>query len=941
MTNEAVVFLSYAHSSNLGHATALEAALRTAGIETFRDETEIADGEPFPEAILDALLGSRVVVLFGDPIYFEREYCRWEFEAALAPLGREAAEGRSASLDHIVVARPAVRGVSDELERLPPAVRSRQWPSASETARLVDLVQDRLARRGPTLAERLGPIAGAELRGRLLEGSRVPLPTLPGPVPRFPSVIPVSLRDAFVGRSEVLWRIDYLLRTRYGTPDTTRSTVGIEGGGGIGKTRVALEFVHRYGHNYPGGLFWVDAGTSPDGREEQLFGVLRALRPGTPALVELRKNSVDVAARVADALSDLPTRAQVLYVIDNLPEVAPGTQPEPIRNWCPAPGHVSLLITSRQQVSLAEGISPIALPELSAAAAISVLTQNVDRSSLRVEDWASITDWVGQLPLALVLLNAALRAGSLSAGRLRELAIAQAGTTEALDRQIGALRGHATGDSLRGVTEAFALSCSLLSPEAQHLARLIAHLAPDPLPQALLDALGDNLAPPEARAALVARSFVAPVSGTDVSFFGRMHRVLADFLGGQSSNPEAELRELLGPLLTILDEAALEDAKAWPLVNATSPHAGALAVAIDRLEREGAAVVGGSELKARIAITRGVQGDLAGARKLHEEVLAARQRTMGRGHADTLAAANNLAVTLALQGEFAQARALQEEVLTAQKRILGPDHPNTLSAASNLANTVEAQGDFAGARALQEEVLAARTRILGPDHPDALAAVGNLASTYFSQGDFAGARALQEGVLTARKRILGPEHPNTLLAAGNLASTLRSQGDLAGARALQEEVLAALRRILGPDHPDTLAAAGNLANTRYSQGELAGSRVLQEEVFAARKRILGPDHPDTVRAAGNLANVLALQGDLAGARTLQEEVLTALRRILGPEHPATLAAAGNLASTLYLQGDLPGARRLQEEVLAAFRRILGPEHPNTLRAERNLGIFGG
>jgi tetratricopeptide (TPR) repeat protein len=852
MTDDALVFLSYARRSSLYHARALESALVTAGIRTFRDETEIADGDAFPERIIDALLASRVVVVFADPVYFEREYCRWELEAALAPLRRDGAEDQSASLRHIVVARPAERRISDELDRLPPAIRARQWPQASETDRLVSLVCDLLATSGQTLAERLGATAATELRVRLLEGSRVALPTLPGSVPRFPSVLPVSLRDAFVGRSEVLWRIDYLLRSRYGTLETVRPTVSIEGFGGVGKSRLALEYVHRYGHYYPGGLFWVDADTALERRNEQLYGILRALRPATPELVELLKNNVNVSARVADALSEIPTDSQVLYVVDNAPEPEPGALPTEITAWCPAPGHVALLITSRLRISLAEGVDPLALMELEPAAAVALLTQKLQRTRLHADGWTAIAEWVGRLPLALVLLNAALRTESISARRLRDLVARGAETTGPLDQQMDAIRGQVPKGSLGGVTGAFGLSYSLLPPDAQHLARLIANLAPDPVPEALLDGLGNNLASPQARAHLVARSFVTSIPQTSVPLFGRMHRVLAGFLRAQATNPQAELYELLGPLLGIFDWVSLSDPKAWPLMNASIPHALALAQRIGQLP-PGDGLADASGLRGLIAVTLYAQGDLAAARTLQEQVLADSRRILGPDHQNTLAAAGNLALTLLADGELVAARILEEQVYADSRRVLGPEHADTLRAGRNLATMLSSLGDLATANTIQKQVLVDARRILGPDDLDTIAAAGALAVTLYLQGDLAAARTLQEQFLADRRRILGPDHPGTLEAAGNLAATLFTQGDLAAARTLQEQVLADRRRILGPDHPETVRAKGHLAATLFTQGDLAAARTLQEQVLADSRRILGPDHPNTLEAERNMA----------------------------------------------------------------------------------------
>ena len=32
--------------------------------------------------------------------------------------------------------------------------------------------------------------------------------------------------------------------------------------GGLGKTQLAVEYAHRYRFNYPGGVFWINAGAN-------------------------------------------------------------------------------------------------------------------------------------------------------------------------------------------------------------------------------------------------------------------------------------------------------------------------------------------------------------------------------------------------------------------------------------------------------------------------------------------------------------------------------------------------------------------------------------------------------------------------------------------------------------------------------------------------------
>ncbi|MFV9677045.1 MAG: TIR domain-containing protein, partial [Methanosarcinales archaeon] len=65
------------------------------------------------------------------------------------------------------------------------------------------------------------------------------------------------LGNGFVGRVRDLWQINDMLRER---KTAVVEGVGlVVGTGGIGKTQLAIEYVHRFGASYPGGIFWIDA----------------------------------------------------------------------------------------------------------------------------------------------------------------------------------------------------------------------------------------------------------------------------------------------------------------------------------------------------------------------------------------------------------------------------------------------------------------------------------------------------------------------------------------------------------------------------------------------------------------------------------------------------------------------------------------------------------
>ncbi|HET7462528.1 MAG TPA: tetratricopeptide repeat protein [Longimicrobium sp.] len=978
------VFISYARDASREQALALHRAL--GGRTAFLDTDSVALGERFQEVLVNALFNARVVVIFAEPHYFTRWYCLLEFRIARTPFLRAVerpgatAKDKEDALRGLVVALPP-RGVDPMMERFPPLVSARNWPSVGDIEAIAALVEAELAANPPTLRERYASAAEADAaRSFLLEATRLPPPLRIGNVPFVPQVgLPKTIAEAFVGRADDLWRIHDLLWTERGDPATAAGLTGaIEATGGFGKTRLALEYLYRFGpRHFRGGLFWINAELDA---ELQLYAVLRALNPGAPEIDVVRQGPGGVPGAVAHAIRARPGDASTpLFVVDNVPEPQPDEPPKPLETWCPVLGEVPVLVTSRTRVAMGEGGGVVTLPieTLDSASAVDLLTTETGRDPLETAEWIEIAEWVGRLPLALEVLNRLLRSGEMTPRALLDLSREER-PSAAIDEAMELLRHVVPAGALRGITEAFSASYNLLTPEEQYAARLIAWMAPEPVPTFVIEAFGPEIFPPGVRTKLRSRSFVTEVRDGSAAFFGTMHRVLADFIRAQS-RATAEEVQVVSVLLTRLMEAAQgQGTDGSVLVRACAPLAASLfgnwtAALTDgnsfseacvfaneagvTLWRCGHPALAGdlfasvTSVSARrlgeehpttlaamhnLALMRRDRGDHAGAQELQDRVLEASRRILGDEHPDTLTAMNNLALVRRARGDLAGAQQLQERVLEAGRRIFGEKHPVTLTAMGNLASTRSKRGDHAGAQELEERVLEVMRHMLGEEHPDTLTAMNNLALTRSDRGDHAGAQELQERVLDARRRILGEEHPATLTAMSNLAYTRSARGDHAGVQELQERVLEASRRILGEKHPDTLTAMSNLAATRSDRGDHAGAQELQERVLETRRRMLGEEHPDTLTAMSNLASMRSDRGDHAGAQELQERVLEARRRILGEEHPDTLTAMNNLAFTQSARGDHAGAQELLERVLEARRRILGEEHPDTLFTIGNL-----
>ncbi|HYV49695.1 MAG TPA: toll/interleukin-1 receptor domain-containing protein, partial [Myxococcaceae bacterium] len=563
------VFISYARRTSAAGARALHDAL--AGL-AFLDERHLQPGEAFPAHIADALLGSRVAVVFADDAYFDSWYCRWELDAALQPYARAAAreEEPARQLDPLVVVLPPGHRSAGDLDRFPPEIQATHWNTADDIGAIVDLVRRRLERCSQTLAQRCVSLGQSPdtLRAELLERSAgADLPPAAGPIQRYPRQLPVSKGAGFVGRARDLWRIDHAL-------GGARPAAALEGGGGVGKTQLALEYVHRLGpRRFPHGLYWIDA----DGDlEEQHHGILRTLAPDVPDLAAYRASRGQPGARtvrddLSAALAGLAPGSRILFVVDNIPEPAAGERPRPLEWWCPSHDRVAVLTTSRARLGPSDGVHVLPVGVLERPPAIQLLAAGAPAGH-RADDAGQVVEWVGRLPLALVLLNAAVRLGSTTVAELAAKAAEPVGQASELDEQMRVLEPLVPPGALRGIAQAFTLSYELLDAEARGAARLLARLAPAPIPVELIRELQLSRS---ARAVLTARSFVTAHDGAEapvVPMFGAMHRVLADYLRSRSEEPAAEWTRACKALTAILARA-LRARDQWALQQAAVAHA--------------------------------------------------------------------------------------------------------------------------------------------------------------------------------------------------------------------------------------------------------------------------------------------------------------------------------------------------------------------------------
>jgi Trypsin-like peptidase domain/Tetratricopeptide repeat/NB-ARC domain len=540
----------------------------------------------------------------------------------------------------------------------------------------------------------------------------------------------------FTGRSDELQR----LAAGFAESDRVVVTQAITGLGGVGKSQLAAAYVHRHLDECEI-VAWVAA---EDGGVADLANLAAELGLPVDGLTP-----TDRAERVINWLGS--TDRSWLLVLDNITDAAQLT------GRVPATGRGQVLVTSRNR-HLGHFADVLAVDVFSRETAISYLTERGGRPK-EGAGAGRLADALGGLPLALAHAAAYCADRDVSFDDYHELL--EALPPASLFEESPDISYQQT---VASTWQPSIAAAQQRSPLSRPLLAMIAYLAPDSIPIALVDVLVDadagvvaNKKRQDALDALQRYSLTRPgetASSLDV------HRLLQRVVR-EDPQSAAEGPLLAAAALARVFPAAVDDPNVWPLCNDLAPHAVALSETFPETATNARDVIPTLQ---RLTEFLYYSGALRVAVTTGTRVLALAERMLGDEHSNTINARVNLAASYRADGRVNDAIKLEELVLTDRERLLGTEHPDMITARGNLALSYRADGRVKDAIKLEELVLTDRERLLGTEHPDMITARGNLAASYYTDGRIQKAIELQEGVLADRERLLGAEHPDTITA---------------------------------------------------------------------------------------------------------------------------------------------------------------------------------
>jgi tetratricopeptide (TPR) repeat protein len=706
--------------------------------------------------------------------------------------------------------------------------------------------------------------------------------------PRRPKNLPfASLGSLFKGREEAL---DTLHKALHAHAGLATAIVGraLHGLGGIGKTRLAVEYALAHESEHTALLFL--RGDTAAALETSLAAL------AGPDILDLpEQDAREDAAKIAAALGWLAAHPGWLMIVDNVDDAAAVAA---VDKFLARLSGGKVIVTGRAG-NFPASLRKLELGALDEPAAIAFLLERTDADRARsLDDTKLAQDLAGELGgLALGLEQAGAYIATERLGFARYLELWRDKRATVLGWFDKTLMSY---DHDTGLAATWATSVDRLNPDARRLLERLAFLAPEPIPDSLIDVAtpGD----PEtfdaraARANLFAYSLIsrATVEAGKAKQDGfAVHRLVQDF--ARRSMTEERRGEALHEVLGWVGAAFVgepQDVRSWPILDALAPHVQAVAQRADQ------ATIGEetARLFGRLATLLQAKARYPEAEPLFRRALAIAEASYGPDHPGVATALNNLALLLRATNRLGEAELLYRRALAIAEASYGPNHPEVATDLNNLAGLLRATNRLSEAEPLYRRTVAILEAGYGPEHPYVATALNNLALLLQDTDRLGETEPLYRRALAIDVASYGPDHPEVATDLSNLARLLQATNRLGEAEPHFRRALAINEASYGRDHPKVASDLNNLSGLLQDTNRLGEGEPHLRRALAIDEASLGPDHPNVARDLNSLARLLLTTNRLGEAEPLFRRALAIVETSYGLAHPRAAFVRRNLAA---------------------------------------------
>lgn len=246
-------------------------------------------------------------------------------------------------------------------------------------------------------------------------------------------------------------------------------------------------------------------------------------------------------------------------------------------------------------------------------------------------------------------------------------------------------------------------------------------------------------------------------------------------------------------------------------------------------------------------------------------------------------------------GDYTKAEVLLKKVLNIRENILQNDDTELASIYHNLAMLYETLGEYTKAFELLQKALLIQEKKLGQEHIDTVTTYENIARIHQNIGEFDSALTLLKKVVSIKEQKLGPQHPLTGISYNNLAILYHDLKQFTKALALHEKALKIFIEIFGEKHPNTMTCYNNIGALYDTLYEHKKALPILTKVIEFREELFGEEHPETAISYQNIALLYDNIKEYKKAILFYKKSITIREKLVNNKHPELATTYFNIS----------------------------------------------
>jgi tetratricopeptide (TPR) repeat protein len=676
----------------------------------------------------------------------------------------------------------------------------------------------------------------------------------------------------FTGREALIDKIHRILNED--NRPTAITQAAVHGLGGIGKTSLAVEYVHRTVPEYAG-VWWAPAENRT---------VLAASLAEFAAHLDRRlasESDVESAARIGLAKLAQYTRPWLL-VYDNV------SDPEHIRGLIPSAG-ARVLITTRFP-DWSGKATEIEVDLLEPERAIEFLLKRA-KSTDRVGA-GRLAEILGQLPLALDHAGAYVKVSEITFDRYAGL----------VTRFIA--RAPKGVDYPESVAKTFNLALDKATEEctsAQILLSYYSVFGAERIPTYLANDVIEEQQRYDASAALIRVSLIKKDDFPEGVPAVTVHRLVQ--LVMRERLRESTLIEMIEAAIRALVTAYPRDEFGKsidrPRHRQILPHAVSVREKCKGLKIQTAL---GRGLDNLIQLLQQVSAHID-IEEQYRKAIKLSEIAFGSEHIEVANRYHDLADFLRDEGQHGDAEQYYRISLAICRSVFGEPNPALVLRLVSLGDLLRTMGRCAEAEPLLHEAYDSyqRNELSEKSDSDYLAyvtALNGLGNLYRETGRLTEAETMFRNAILIVEEELGPKHSYIGTCLNNLAYTLAEMARFREARSAYQRAITIKGNQVGPKHLSYAISLSNLAKVYQFTDQLKDAETLHRAAIAIAANSQGGGHPFLGRFRIKFSQFLIASGRFDEARGEAEKAIASHENLLGPGHRWTKEAAAGLFDAL-------------------------------------------